>query len=574
MESKHKIDVYRKVISALYLAALAVMLIMIIANITLKNPKGADPYGLDGFLSISEEWTTQDGSNFDTAEIDSLRDGNSDHVSIFYHVPGDITQDQSIVFRSKNCVTTVLVDGSTRYTSELSSAPFYNHSPGTRWNLITIHPDDAGKVVELQVHQAYQDGRAKVDNFYFGDRADIVLNLISEKLWGCVIALVILFVAVIYLVTWAILNWRRTEKDNSLLWLSVFAMAASCWCLLETNVFQLFWDGLRQIQVVDNMMLVVAGMSLYLYLDSTYGAFRSRIVRILCGLDMAYIIFATVSQIAGAWDYHQTLNGAVITYGIVVVILIVCLVKQGQRARKNNADDIPRFYLLQHIGVLLLGLGLFGDLVRYLNSDVLDRALCMRLGFLGFIISFGAGNIYHMILLVEKGRQAEFISLLAYEDGLTKSGNRTAYLEQRQKLIAGRKEQQLTYVMFDINNLKNVNDTLGHKAGDELLVKCADVLVNAFPKPWKLYRTGGDEFVALYSGSDGRAKYEAASTDMLWNLKKLNDGHEMKYEVSIAHGVSFCEAITEETFCKAEEEADRRMYKNKYLIKYGAVSKE
>lgn len=83
----------------------------------------------------------------------------------------------------------------------------------------------------------------------------------------------------------------------------------------------------------------------------------------------------------------------------------------------------------------------------------------MRVGFLGFIICLGAGNIYHMVLLVQKGREAEFISHLAYEDGLTKTGNRTAYLEQRQKLISTCKDEELAYVMFDINNLKEVNDT-------------------------------------------------------------------------------------------------------------------
>ena len=78
----------------------------------------------------------------------------------------------------------------------------------------------------------------------------------------------------------------------------------------------------------------------------------------------------------------------------------------------------------------MLGLGLLGDLLRYLTADVIDRAFIIRIGLLLFIVFFGSGNIYQMIVLVQRGREAEFISKLAYSDGLTGLGNRTAYIER------------------------------------------------------------------------------------------------------------------------------------------------
>lgn len=184
------------------------------------------------------------------------------------------------------------MDGVKCYESEIASAPFYNHSAGTRWNLVKLALRMRVRQLNCRFIRHIQDGRAKVDNFYSGDRASIILYLIFVKLWGIVISIIIFLIAVVFVIAWAILNWQSVRKEHSLLWLSVFAMAASCWCLLETNIFRFFWNDLRLTQVIDNMMLVIAGMALYLYLDSTYGTFGSKTVRILCGLDMAYIVFA------------------------------------------------------------------------------------------------------------------------------------------------------------------------------------------------------------------------------------------------------------------------------------------
>lgn len=557
---------FRRAIPMAFFLTLAAMAAILILNAALKSPGGTD-FGLGGFSKMEEGWTTASGESFEVARIDELRTQDADHVSIFYRLPAAMDQDESIVFRSKNCYVTVLLDGETVYATDVADAPFYNHSPGTRWNIVNIASADAGKTVELQVRQAYQDGRAKVDNFYHGDSTAIALHQIGAKAWGFVISLLIFFVALVFLSTWIVLNWRRAEKDHSLLWLSLFSMIAACWCLLETNLFQFFSEHLRLIQVADNMMLVLGGLPLYLYLDSVYHVFRSRVIRVLCALDAIYVLGATLLQILGIWDYHQTLNGAIGTYGIAVSLLIVCLIRRGRSGLAFAAKSDKLFFYLQQAGVLLLGLGLLGDLARYLTSDVLDRAFIIRIGLLAFIICFGASNIYHMIQLVKRGMESDFISQLAYVDGLTRVGNRTAYTEQMQRLVSANADDPLALVMFDINNLKMVNDTLGHKAGDELIVHCARILTGTFTEGWSVYRIGGDEFVAVTWGGDVRAAYLAAAQRLERAIIQCNSLESLDYTVAIAHGVGFSQRITAQAVEQAEKEADARMYQNKFELK-------
>lgn len=558
---------FHRYIPLLYGCILAAMLLLVVFNITMKSKPGAD-FGLDGFSSLNEGWQTAEGKDFRISEIDTLRKEDSDQIFIYHTLPDTLDSDTSLVFRTKNCSVVVRIGDRQVYSTDITEAPFYNHSPGTRWNVLKISDEDAAETVCIAITQAYQDGRAKVDNFFFGDGTAITLHLIGSKGMGFIISLLILFVGFIFLVAWLILNWRRRPRNNSLLWLAFFAFATGIWSLLETNLLQLFSENLRLIQTLDDMMLVIGGMPLYLYLDSTFNVFRYRLIRWLCEIDLGYLALATAFQYLGLWDYHQTLNGAVATYGIVTVILLVCVFHQRRELRSEQHPERRLFQTLQRIGILLLGFGLLGDLLRYLTADVIDRAFIIRIGLLLFIIFFGAGNIYQMVVLVQKGQQAEFISRLAYSDGLTGVENRTAYIERLRERAEKAPAKPLGIMIFDINNLKKINDTMGHKAGDEMIRTCAACLQESFGKIARIYRIGGDEFVALAEGENQQANCCEALHRFTENLAKWNAQPDAPFQLIVASGTAFSKSADKAAVELAEREADLAMYENKYELKY------
>ena len=560
---------FSRYIPLLYVCVLAAMLLLVILNLTMKSKAGAN-YGLGSFVSLDNGWQTADGTAFQISEIDKLRAYGTNSILIYHKLPDTLNGDTSLVFRSKNCLVSVKVGDRLAYETDITEAPFYNHSPGTRWNVVHIAENEAGETVSIQVTQAYLDGRAKVDHFFFGDHAAILLSMVHCKSVGLIISLLILFVGLIFLVAWLILNWRSKQKNNSLLWLAVFAFATGGWCVLETNLFQLFSQNLRLLQTLDDMMLVIGGMPLYLYLDSTFNVFRHRIIRWLCGLDLGYLALATAFQYLGLWDYHQTLNGAVATYGIVTAILLVCVFRQRHETNSEKPSERRLFQTLQHIGILLLGFGLLGDLVRYLTTDVMDRAFIIRIGLLLFIVFFGSGNIYQMIVLVRKGREAEFISKLAYSDGLTGLGNRTAYIERLRDREEKAPNKSLGFVMFDINNLKQVNDTQGHKLGDEMIRTCAMLLRESFGEMARLYRIGGDEFAALLEGENQQENSKLALRRFTESLDGWNSRPDASFPLVVASGMAFAESANKDAVEHAEREADLAMYENKYALKYEA----
>jgi diguanylate cyclase (GGDEF)-like protein len=97
--------------------------------------------------------------------------------------------------------------------------------------------------------------------------------------------------------------------------------------------------------------------------------------------------------------------------------------------------------------------------------------------------------------LDEAQKQQHF---LATHDTLTQLPNRYAFLSALSNALAeaGREEQQIAIMFFDLDGFKSINDNLGHAAGDELLIDVARRLQTLIRKSDLIARLGGDEFVA------------------------------------------------------------------------------
>ncbi len=119
--------------------------------------------------------------------------------------------------------------------------------------------------------------------------------------------------------------------------------------------------------------------------------------------------------------------------------------------------------------------------------------------------------------VTERVEAAEKISFIARHDGLTSLANRGYFAEQVTKDIAdraaaakGEQASPITLMIIDIDDFKNINDTLGHLAGDCLLVEVASRLREALPTGALIARWGGDEFVSYCTG---RGSSEAVRED-------------------------------------------------------------
>lgn len=158
-------------------------------------------------------------------------------------------------------------------------------------------------------------------------------------------------------------------------------------------------------------------------------------------------------------------------------------------------------------------------------------------------------------------------SYLARYDQLTKFYNRYYFDEQAEMIIekALLNKESFSLVVFDINNLKKVNDSLGHLAGDEVIKKFAYELKNNIRKTDIVGRLGGDEFAGVFLNTD----IESLNEKFLNLLMKMEkdpisiNGEQIKYTFSYGIASFPKEAISLKDLIKI---ADNRMYifKGKY----------
>ncbi len=102
----------------------------------------------------------------------------------------------------------------------------------------------------------------------------------------------------------------------------------------------------------------------------------------------------------------------------------------------------------------------------------------------------------------ERIASQERIRFLAHHDALTKLANREVLKRTLQAAVekARADDRKCAVVWIDLDNFKEINDTLGHSAGDQLLCNVADMLVAEMPPDFTVTRFGGDEFVIICEG--------------------------------------------------------------------------
>ena len=162
------------------------------------------------------------------------------------------------------------------------------------------------------------------------------------------------------------------------------------------------------------------------------------------------------------------------------------------------------------------------------------------------------------------------MSDLAYTDSLTSVKSKTAYTEEVRRINANIENgfHQFGVVMFDLNGLKEINDTYGHDMGD-LYIKNACKLICVTYKHSPVYRIGGDEFIAIITGQD-LLNSEKLLFTFYQRMEEINQNAKIAGEkISVAAGMAIFRDGLDTTYQSVFKRADEKMYQNKVSIKSG-----
>lgn len=471
--------------------------------------------------------------------------------AVFYAEVPDVAAGDCLWFRAKNGYAYVFVDGEERYHSAKTSS-FYGKSPGTYWVNIPLESADTGTIIKIELQSSYDDGSCYMSEIQFGNSYYLFSHTMIERFVGSITCMFLLFLGLMFLLIYFVTKNYFKITTPSFLYLACFSIITAGWSLAESKILQIFIPNSGAIHNFACMGLTLLTLPLFMFFHEDMGEKYTNLVHFIAGISLFNIILCFILHFTGLKDFHETLN---ITQIVLAISALGIIFANYQRLHNTNTEKKDIWVTG---GMIMLGcFGLF-DIIRYRMGHYPDTSMFTRIGTLIYVITLGITSMQYVASMIQKGMQAEFVSHLAYEDALTELGNRTAYKEKVEQITG----QSATFFLFDINNLKYVNDNLGHQAGDLLIKSGAELITNTFAPVGTCYRIGGDEFVCIAETIlDTKALLKVFYADSDY----YNENKDLPFPVIIAAGASVYDGT--EDIKEAVNRADKAMYAKKAELK-------
>ncbi len=220
-----------------------------------------------------------------------------------------------------------------------------------------------------------------------------------------------------------------------------------------------------------------------------------------------------------------------------------------------DAADVPRF-----VRVLAAGEGEHPVLVRLRHSDGRDLTLEGTLNNLLADAAVG-GVVLTLRDVTDRQRLQEQLTHQAFHDALTGLANRQLFRDRLMHALRKRAvstPEPVVVLYLDLDDFKNVNDSLGHQVGDELLVVAGERLRHAVRQGDTAARLGGDEFAVLMEAADVESAQEVAERLIAALAEPVEiDGHRHVVRASVGIAEAFPGRTTSEDVLR---NADVAMY--------------
>lgn len=172
--------------------------------------------------------------------------------------------------------------------------------------------------------------------------------------------------------------------------------------------------------------------------------------------------------------------------------------------------------------------------------------------------------------ITELKEAEELLRSMSFIDDLTGLHNRRGFLTLavQQLKTAHREKKKMSLIFIDLDNMKWINDNLGHPAGDQALKSTSDVLIKSFRESDIIARIGGDEFVVL-APEDSGSDTESLTRRLESRIEHYNAEGKRPFDLSLSIGIASYDPLRPSSIEELLYRADSLMYKHKHEKKKG-----
>ena len=264
-------------------------------------------------------------------------------------------------------------------------------------------------------------------------------------------------------------------------------------------------------------------------------------------LDVLYVVYGAYSGALYRIDNGKTVYGELNNYlgavqFMVVIYFLGVVFAHRKQLEKKFAISVALYFLTPLIAMIIV----------LINEQLIFTYVASLVSFLIVYVVIIQEDL-HASILGEK-----IMHKASVTDGLTGVLNRKAYSEDVET-FGSQYPSDFVYMSLDVNGLKVVNDSLGHDAGDEIILGASQCMQKCFSSYGKVYRMGGDEFTTILHID----KYDLESIITEFE-NELNNWHgKLVDDLSVSLGYATADEIQGLSIYEVAAIADKRMYESK-----------
>lgn len=262
---------------------------------------------------------------------------------------------------------------------------------------------------------------------------------------------------------------------------------------------------------------------------------------------MRLFVCAPVSEINAGWYMPTTI---VVGVSFIVIVALIVMVALGTRRITKPLEELT-------VAAQQLSEGNYDITLPYEGND--------EVGIL-------TNSFKHLVEALKS--RISFLYDRAYKDGLTNVRNKAAFdayaAEIDESLNKGELREGFAVVACDCNELKLINDTLGHDKGDEYLKNSCRVICEVYDHS-PVFRVGGDEFICILTDRDFGRRDELAKKFWQRMDSEAQKEGDAWCKVNLAMGMAVYDPQTDRALIDVMRRADDLMYQNKNEFKMRRV---
>lgn len=513
-------------------------------------------------------WRNENGVEIDIESFSQLSAIVSENGYSLFHTAEEDYDDVYIAFKNSFADTDIFVNQNKVYSTNEHSYPpekslFSIDGASPKFHFTGIGDIVKGDVIRIDVKLICDSELCGIRNVILGSSGKIINTVFRSDLLGIVLCIALFCMGIILIMFY--FAFRKAVFLHGVHYAGAFAVLSSVYSIsgsISLSSFEIV--GADSLYIIRGLAYVTMFMPLILFfMENTKFRVSDRILQVASVIQAVVIAVVYILGISGAANIYRTRIIADISMLVQFLLILVVLIFDFNKKNEKRSTDFT------FIAIYLIFLGVIA--AQFVFGSGSSIPILFVFSCLFFIVSVLVMSMFSFSKAFELSNEAEKMGKIAFTDGLTGVGNTAAFKKKLNHLeVVKVNYKSIGIVQFDINNLKTINDTLGHEMGDKLIIDGSAMINKCFGGIGSVYRTGGDEFVAVVCCENAFKLCNEAILKFEMAIDEYNSDDSHRFLLQIAYGAEFYNSEFSDqylTLREVQKLADKKMYENKNELK-------